>query len=213
VEPHSSRGLAGLRIRVGGTIGENLIDRGHPRGNEGGELRSEERKRAMATAKMRKWWTLGCVVPPLVCIAVCGCLFAYVAIVHGRLTHWYESVEDRLLALAERRPEEIPPAEWAFCLLYTWNLHTNHGPGFESSQRDRFLAEFDKRLKGRVDLSTIDWIWDEYVAHSKGGAHYSQMCRPTSAMVHREFLEAEPGKFQLQPWLDDLRERRARRRR
>ena len=41
---------------------------------------------------------------------------------------------------------------------------------FSSSERDRFVAEFDRRLRGRVDPNTIDWIWDQYVEHSKGGA-------------------------------------------
>ena len=40
---------------------------------------------------------------------------------------------------------------------------------FSSSERDRFVAEFDRRLRGRVEPNTIDWIWDQYVEHSKGG--------------------------------------------
>ncbi len=165
----------------------------------------------MAIAKSRTWWALGCAVPLLVCLTVWSCLFVYISVVHWRLMPWYRSVEDRILTLAERRPDGISDAEWAGCILHTWNLHGNHGPGFESSQRERFLAEFDMRLRGHVDLSTIDWIWDEYSAHSKGGAHYSQFYRPTSAKVRREFVEGKPGQFELQDLLLMLSERRARR--
>ena len=40
-------------------------------------------------------------------------------------------VEYRILRLAEKRPEDVSPEQWSFCLYWTWQLHDNYG-GYES---------------------------------------------------------------------------------
>jgi hypothetical protein len=73
------------------------------------------------------------------------------------------------------------------------------------NERARFLAEFDRRLKGKVNLGTIDWIWDEYVQHSTGGRNYSRNYRPTDPDHLREFSTGNYGSFDLAEWLERLR--------
>ena len=42
-----------------------------------------------------------------------------------------------------------------------------------------FEAELKRRLQGPVTLKDIDWIWDEYAAHTEHGQQYSDKYRPT----------------------------------
>lgn len=136
---------------------------------------------------------------------------SFVLISRHQHLSWYRNVEDHILRLADRRPEGVSPSRWAYCLHWTWNLHTNYG-GYEywdRSERTRFLGEFDRRLKGKVDLGTIDWIWDEYVEHTSGGRSYSQRYRPTDPENARAWFRE--GSYDLQTWLDELSHLPARR--
>ena len=124
---------------------------------------------------------------------------------------WYRMVEDRMLTLATKRPDDVSPQLWAFCLHCTWNLHTNAGGynDFDMAAKGEFLAEFDRRLNAKVDLGTIDWIWNQYVEHSHGGLSYSKH-RPTKPEMMRQFSEA-PDEFDLEDWLRRASARKARR--
>jgi hypothetical protein len=77
-------------------------------------------------------------------------------------------------------------------VLWTCNLHGNCGapgsifdPGTATQQpwRERFAAELERRMAGQFAATDIDWIWDEYVAHTRLGQKYSDSYRPTRADV------------------------------
>ncbi len=110
---------------------------------------------------------------------------------------WYRRVEDCIIRLADKRPDAVSPNRWAFCVSWTWQLHGNYGGYyyFDHGARAEFLAEFDRRLTGTVDLGTIDWIWDEYIKHSTGGRHYSQGYRPTDPDHVRQFFEGYEASY------------------
>ena len=135
-------------------------------------------------------------------------LLLYPVVVHRR---WYRAIEYRILCLAERRPENVNPKQWAACLNWTWNLHDNWGPDsyFDARSRETFLAEFDKKLKGQVDLSTIDWIWDQYALHTKGGRSWSDHYRPTTADRLKEATADQYGENNFDGWIERLKRRRA----
>jgi len=132
--------------------------------------------------------------------------FHYQRSVHMR---WYRKVEFLILQLTPKRPAEVTDAQWAQCLLHTWNLHTNFGPPgyFADGERYAFAAEFERRLQGDVGLATVDWIWDEYArnARARSYMHY----RPTTS----EMLEVadDLNKYQqpesLDSWIRRLHER------
>jgi hypothetical protein len=138
---------------------------------------------------------------------------AYWFVIHPPLAHqrWYRAVERRILSLAERRPADVDAKQWAACLHWTWNLHGNYGgfTYFDVTARDPFLAEFDRRLRGKIDLSIIDWIWDQYALHTSGGSHYSDLDRPTTAERLREASFNRYGENNLNEWIEWLRRRRA----
>jgi hypothetical protein len=144
---------------------------------------------------------------PLFLAAFLG--FAYWRFVHSHEQHeqWSRDIQDHIVMLADKCPDGLSAGQWAHCLSWTWQLHANCGSYdfFDHRERARFLAEFDGRLKGTVDLGTIDWIWDQYVAHSQCGRAYSQNHRPTNPDRLREISADTPGNDQLQEWLDRSR--------
>jgi hypothetical protein len=144
--------------------------------------------------------------------ALLFCFWFFLARPHQQHAEWYRNIEDHITMLADKRPEGVSPSQWAYTIHMTWNLHGNYGgfSYFDHNERARFLMEFDRRLKGRVDLGTIDWIWDEYVKHSTGGRHYSSNYRPTDPDHLREFSKGNYGSFELQEWLERLERLRVR---
>ncbi|MCZ2341537.1 MAG: hypothetical protein LC104_07035 [Bacteroidales bacterium] len=65
---------------------------------------------------------------------------------------------------------------------WTVNLHGNTAG--DHRQVDAQIAavfadEFEQKLHGPVDLSTFDWIWDQYEKLAEGGKRYSDKFRPT----------------------------------
>ena len=140
-------------------------------------------------------------------LGIAYCLMLYPFVVHQR---WRRAVEYRILCLAERRPENVDQKQWAACLHWTWNLHANYGAVsyFEAQSRETFLAEFDQRFNGQVDLSTIDWIWDQYALHTNGGRSYSDHYRPTTADRLKQATVDQYGENNLDGWIELLKRRR-----
>lgn len=135
------------------------------------------------------------------------CFWFFLVRPHQQHAEWYRDIEDHIVMPADKRPDGVSPSQWAYALHTTWNLHGNYGgySYFDHNERGRFLAEFVRRLKGKVDLGTIDWIWDEYVQHSTGGRHYSRNYRPTDPDHLRAFSTGNYGSFDPPKWLERLR--------
>jgi hypothetical protein len=152
------------------------------------------------------WW-----LTPLAIVALA--IAAYLVVLYPYVSHrrWYRAVEYRILCLAERCPKDVDRKQWAACLHMTWNLHANYGglEYWDKPARYPFLADLDKRLRGTVDLSTIDWIWDQYCQHTTGGRWYSDNYRPTTPERLKEAALDPNREWNLDTWLEQLRRRRA----
>lgn len=98
-------------------------------------------------------------------------------------TRWFYAVRDRIESLKDRRPPEVGRAEWGYVVGWTLNAHGNCC-SFRGSVKPAdmwpFAEALDRRLRGRVGMDTIDWIWDEYVRISTVGPSYSRSYRPTA---------------------------------
>ena len=150
----------------------------------------------------------------MIVVAAAGFMgIVYYLLLHPFVEHrrWYRDVEYRIVCLAERRPDDVDPKQWAACLHWTWNLHGNYGDisYFDARARYPFLAEFDRRLVGKVDLSTVDWIWDQYVLHTRGGRRYSNNYRPTTAERLKEASLDRYGENNLGGWLELLKRKKS----
>jgi hypothetical protein len=108
---------------------------------------------------------------------------------------WYKRVRADIYALASKRPADIPPGQWEFVVGWTVNLHANCNADFtkvDPNKRELFAAELEKKLRGPVDMSMIDWIWDEYERITQLGKSYSDKYRPTKS---DDLKHAEEGCF------------------
>jgi hypothetical protein len=133
-------------------------------------------------------------------------LWLFVVRPHQQHLEWYRGVEDRIVRLADKRPEGVSPSRWAYCLHWTRQLHSNYGTYefIKPREQVRFLREFDRRLRAKVDVDTIDWIWDEYAKQTAGGLRYSQHYRPTDPGNIRFWFTDQKESYNLQEWLDRL---------
>jgi hypothetical protein len=139
-------------------------------------------------------------------IAACAGLALVGLTVYQHRVHleWYHGVEKRIVRIAAKRPQDVSPNQWAYYVHWTWNLHCNCGTPdqFDWTERAKFLAEFDRRLEGRVDVGLIDWIWDEYAKHSGCGRNYSRNFRPTEPDHIRSGFIGQETEYDLRQWID-----------
>lgn len=116
---------------------------------------------------------------------------------------WYRKVECLIVELADHRPPDLSPSQWACCLHQTWNLHGNYGNSayWDIRQRDAFEAEFRKRIQDTVDLSLIDWVWDTYEKGAPQSVRYDQY-RPTQGDWLKDAnQEGADQTYDLNAWL------------
>jgi hypothetical protein len=154
-------------------------------------LTGQARRRSGITRPRRWLWLVGGAV-------AIGCAlslwFGSIA-PHRAHRDWYDRVLADIRSLADRRPPDVTRGQWEYAVGWTNNLHGNCGSSRESVDREwraEFAAELERRLGGPVTLADIEWIWDEYVAHTRLGGRYSDRYRPTRA---EGFADVQPGCF------------------
>jgi hypothetical protein len=130
-------------------------------------------------------------------LAVGGAFLLWGNFIQPEAAHrrWYDRVLGDIRALADKRPPDVTPGQWEFAVGWTDNLHGNCGcirSTVEPEWRDEFAAELERRSTGPVSLADIEWIWDEYAAHTEYGRKYSDSWRPTRA---EGFADMQPGCF------------------
>jgi hypothetical protein len=105
------------------------------------------------------------------------------AFIHPIRVHMRDFHRSQVLlrSLAKRRPPEVSREKWADLVGWTWAANSNCASfqgAIEPSEFTAFVDELERKLRGRVDVSTIDWIWDQYVRISRVGPSYDRY-RPT----------------------------------
>ena len=95
-------------------------------------------------------------------------------------TNIAESIDN----LRHKRPSGFTRNEWAYIVGRTQNAQANCCSSFyqitDYEHFKRFAEELKHRVADDVDLQTVDWTWDEFVAFSSSGPSYSEQNRPTS---------------------------------
>lgn len=119
----------------------------------------------------------------------------FLALIKPELDHqnWHCRVRDSIQSLSTRIPPGVSREQWDSAIDWTLNAHANccGRPEFlktlEKPETGRFADELERRLRGPVDLKTIDWIWDEFERISKYGKKYSHEWRPGRGIHSRVF--------------------------
>lgn len=94
---------------------------------------------------------------------------------------WNQRTEAAIWRLASKCPANVAPGSWEFLVGWTINLSTNCGFQFKGKVPRRELDDFAEELERRSqapDVTTIDWIWDNYVRLTDVGPSYDRF-RPT----------------------------------
>ena len=128
--------------------------------------------------------------------------------------HRHRPVQDAMdvaiLRLAESVPAGLTDDQWAYCILWTWQLHSNYGSFsfIPTDELERIQRELDRRIDRGADLATINWFWDQYIQAYPPAARYDHW-RPTAPANHAEFTAGSHGGNPLSVWRADYTRRLA----
>ena len=92
-------------------------------------------------------------------------------------------MENSILRLAETLPSGLTEDEWAYCIYWTWNLNANFGSALDyvpTNDLERICRGLEDRINRGADLTTIDWVWDQFTKAYPPASAYEKY-RPTSA--------------------------------
>jgi uncharacterized protein (TIGR03067 family) len=98
--------------------------------------------------------------------------------------------------LRHRRPPSISRDEWNSGVNWAVNAHTNifigpRGASYQSVKQ--FREQLDDKLKGEIDSSIFDWIWDQFEQAGPAGKQYARF-RPAfeedRQAYHKRHLDA-----------------------
>lgn len=137
------------------------------------------------------------VIATVACLLCVGVLFwARVIDPARRHSEFCRATKIELKSLAKKRPPGVTRDQWHHVVAWTLNGHANcltFSPCVAQHDRDHFVTDLRERLRGPVDLQTIDWIWDEFVRLAPSwGPSYSERWRPTHPDKLREFEQSGP---------------------
>jgi hypothetical protein len=110
----------------------------------------------------------------LVAVLLAGFGWFYRQILEPRQLN--DKIEAHIDSLALRRPPELTRQQWESAVAWTSNLHGNSLLRFQTDTPAlrQFEQRLSEKLKGKVNLETIDWIWAEYARACPGGANYQR---------------------------------------
>jgi hypothetical protein len=85
------------------------------------------------------------------------------------------NINDTIKSLEYKYPPDITHDQWNVAVMWTYEL-SGHSLLFRSKMKDlrRFQNELDERVKGKVDMNLIFWIWDEHAMIAPLGQWYKQ---------------------------------------
>ena len=80
--------------------------------------------------------------------------------------------------LAYRRPPGFTPQQWESAVAFTMNLHAKSLTHLtDASSLHEVREELERKMDLKVDLETIEWIWDSYAKLSHAGDNYQHFRR------------------------------------
>lgn len=87
-----------------------------------------------------------------------------------------ENVRQLLQQMRTRRPDEVPEKQWNQAVEWAEIVTSNVACVdyfFPLEDLKPFRVELEQKMKGPVDLNTIDWIWTDLKSGNSSGAKYA----------------------------------------
>lgn len=134
----------------------------------------------------------------LACGGVLILLAGYGALVYPQVARraYDDEIEKMIYGMRSRRPAELSRGQWSEAVGWTGQLHGNSQLWIEADARvlAAFQARFRKKLEDRINLQTIDWIWDEYSRLTPHGQSYQKFKEVMDEQI------AAAAKADSDPW-------------
>jgi hypothetical protein len=102
----------------------------------------------------------------------------------GRQTEWgrvHRELDERIRDLKPSDPSGVAPAVWDNALMATSTAYGNVCYSIQhvtTAEMDRLRDDLDAKLKGKVDLDTLIWIWERLGETGPAGKRYAREKRP-----------------------------------
>jgi hypothetical protein len=119
--------------------------------------------------------------------------------VHGQ-------VKEKIQSLAVRCPPDVPSAQWKRAVDWTSNLISQEyiAPSDEDPDSLRELHDgLSEKIKGTVDLTTLQWVWEQCEKAPRGGAGYAIRFRSIRLLTKEPITDNDlPHLWSLHKCLD-----------
>lgn len=144
---------------------------------------------------------IGLITAVSLTVIVCGVLMGFQMYRFHRHSRVYERMKVAITQLSMNRPDDLTDDQWAYCILWTWNLHGNYGylPYMPTDELEGIVEEFEVKSEADPSLETIDWLWDEYMRVAPSASHYEHF-RPTLLENRSDFEAGAHGGNPLSNW-------------
>jgi endo-beta-N-acetylglucosaminidase D len=103
---------------------------------------------------------------------VCALMFANES---ARFRRTYRKMDTALQILLVKKPKEVSLARWEDAVRWTNNACSNvcFSPAhIDLPEFQRFCDELNQKVKGKVDLDTLKWIWSRLASTGSHGRNY-----------------------------------------
>ena len=127
-------------------------------------------------SRRRFYWIIGSGF-----IAVCG--VALLLWLQRQLDYYREqrAAFELVRQLRDRRPPDVNANTWEYATGWAITASCNvccSSEGVTLEELKRFRADLEERLRGPVDLATVDWIWERLGRTGPHGRKYQQQFEP-----------------------------------
>jgi hypothetical protein len=101
----------------------------------------------------------------------------------ARQSEWsrlYQGMDRTIQSLQPSDPSTVNPAAWACARAATLTAYCNVCASIEqmpTAEMIRLLDDLDRKLKAKVDLDTLDWIWGRLGETGPFGEEYAESRR------------------------------------
>lgn len=101
---------------------------------------------------------------------------------------------DKIESLTARCPAGVPPKQWQNALSWTANLIGQEYSSPVDSDPDslkQLYQALDDRIKGPVDLTTLQWVWDQCEKAPRAGAEYAIKFRSVRLLTKEPITDSD----------------------
>ena len=142
-----------------------------------------------------RFWPFGVVALILISLVLFLLANVYLMSRHRRAS---ARMATAIYKLSVSRPPELTDAQWAYCIAWTLRLNENYGsyPYVSTHDLGRIAEGLEERIGRGPDLTTIDWVWDQYIEAYPPASTYERF-RPTSPQNRAEFQGGGNGVYPL----------------